>query len=156
MAALGFYAITASAQQSFDQKAIEAAEEGLALARKLGSPFYRSAGLTVLAVYEIERGTDVTAQAYLAEAAMGGGFMTAMATFQAGVSFADGDMSRALPFFQESRRLFRSIENAHFVAITKPHSPHSAAKRRIGRCGSSLPGIPGRVSLARTQPGGCT
>jgi predicted ATPase/class 3 adenylate cyclase len=132
MAALGFYAITASAQQSFDQKAIEAADEGLALARKLGSTFYKSAGLTVLAGYEIERGNDVAAQAYLAEATMGGGFMTAMATFQAGVSFAhtDGDMSRALSFFQESRRLFRSIENAHFVAITTSLIAHT--RRRSG------------------------
>jgi predicted ATPase len=127
MAALGFYAITASAQQSYDQEAVEAAGECLALARKLGSSFYKCSSLTMLAGYEIQRGNEVIAQAYLTEAAMGGGFMTAMATFQAAVSFtqADGDMSRALPLFEESRRLFRNINNAHFVAIATSLIAHA-------------------------------
>ena len=84
MAALGFYATAASAQQKIDREAFEAAEECVALARKLGSPYYKSMGLNALAGYEMRRGDEVTAQAYLAEAARGGGFMSAMAAYHAG------------------------------------------------------------------------
>jgi predicted ATPase/class 3 adenylate cyclase len=132
MVALGFFSITAAAQQEFDQELVQAAEECLALARKQGSSFYKGVGLNVLAGYEMQRGNESIAQAYLAESAKSSGFMGAMSTFQTGMSLArtSGDQLRALPYFQESKRQFAALGNGQFVAIATSETAH--VQRRAG------------------------
>ena len=73
MASLGFYTTAASAQQKVNQKSAKVAKEVVVLANKLGSLYYKSMGLNALAVYEMQRGNEETALAYLADAAKGGG-----------------------------------------------------------------------------------
>ena len=126
MVALGFFAISGSAQQLFEQKIVRAAEECLALARFLNSPFYTGISLNVLAGYEMQRGNAQAAQAYLAESANGGNFMRAMANFQFGTGLlhSDADNSRALAYFQESRHQFEILENSFFVAILTSQIAH--------------------------------
>jgi predicted ATPase len=132
MAALGFFAVTANAQQTYDQEAVKAAEECLALARMLGSSLYKSMSLNLLASYEMLQGNVVTAQAYRAEAAKGGGFMSAMAALQSSIDLADmeGDTTKALHYLLESRRLFAATENAQFIAISTSQIAH--IRRRGG------------------------
>ena len=126
MVALGFFAISGSAEQLFDPEYVKAAEECLALARKLNNTYYQGVGFNVLAGYEMQRGNEKAAQAYLAESAKGGNFMSAMANFQSGSGFlhSDADNSRALAYFQESRRQFETIENPFFVAILTSQIAH--------------------------------
>ncbi|UCG23721.1 MAG: adenylate/guanylate cyclase domain-containing protein [Chloroflexota bacterium] len=126
MAALGFFSITANAQREYDQEAVRAAEECLALARELNSSFYRSAGLSVLAGYEMEHGDPVLGDAYLTEASQGGDFISAVTTFQGAVNLAYSldEPAEALPYVLESRRLFERFENAQFTAIATSHIAH--------------------------------
>jgi predicted ATPase len=146
MAALGFNAIGASAGQAYDQEAIEAAEECLALARKLGSPYYKGMSLNALAGFEMQQGNEATAQTYLAEAAQTGGFLSAMATFQTGASLArtGSDTFKALLYLQESRQLFETMENAQFVAVSTSVMAH--VLRRSGDLDAAEAGY--RESLA--------
>jgi predicted ATPase/class 3 adenylate cyclase len=126
MVSLGYFAITASARQTYDQEAVSAAEECLALARQLNSPFYKSAALNVLGGYEMGRGNLVAGEAYLAQAAQGGGFGSAIALFQSAMSLAHdaGNPARALHYFRESLRLFEAFENAQFTAFARSQIAH--------------------------------
>jgi hypothetical protein len=127
MAALGFYAVPANAQQAWDEAAIAAAEESLALARKLGNSYYKSSALSVLAGYESNRGHEATARAYLAEVARSGAFLSALAMFQTGILSVihnEDDMTKALPYFEESRRLFEALGNRLFVANATSQMGH--------------------------------
>jgi predicted ATPase/class 3 adenylate cyclase len=132
MASLGFFAITASAQLTYDQQAVRAAEECLALARELDSPFHKSMALNVLAGYEMERGNVATGEAYLVEALQAGGFVSAISVFGGAMSlaYAAGDPAEALPYFQESLRLFEAYENAQFAAFSRSQIAH--LQRRSG------------------------
>ncbi|MGD8585080.1 MAG: adenylate/guanylate cyclase domain-containing protein [Chloroflexota bacterium] len=147
LVALGFFSITTNAKQEFSQEAVRAAEECLALARKLGSAYYKGLALSVLAGYEMQRGNEAIAVAYLAEAARSGSFMSAMSTFQTAVGLAriSGDPVRALPYFQESKRQFDALGNAHFVAIATSEIAH--IQRRSGDLDAAEAGY--RESLAR-------
>ena len=132
MASLGFFSITANVLQTYDQEAIRAAEECLALARELNSPLYKNIGLNVLAGYEMQRGNEATAEAYLAEAPKGGGFLSAISAYQAAtiLAYVGDDPTKALPYFLESRRLFEALENSQFVAFTSSQIAH--IQRRTG------------------------
>ena len=132
MAALGFFSITANAQREYDQEAVRAAKECLALAQELNSSFYKSAGLSVLAGYEMEHGDLALGEAYLAEASQGGDIISAVTMFQGAVNLAysQDEPAEALPHFLESRRLFEEFENAQFVAFATSHIAH--IQRRAG------------------------
>lgn len=128
MAALGFLSTTANAQQRLlDEEAFEVAEECLALARKRGDVFYAGMSLLALAEYATQHGNAAEAQAYLAEAATGGGFMSAMAAFQTGtnLSTTGGDLDRALFYLQESRRQFETLDNTFFVTVSTSQIAHT-------------------------------
>jgi ATP/maltotriose-dependent transcriptional regulator MalT len=103
-------------------------------------------GLNVLAGYELQRGNEEVAQTLSAEAAKGGGFMSAITTFQTGLNLShiESERSRAVAYFQESRRLFENLENAHFVAISTSSIAH--VRRRSGELAAAEAGY--RESLA--------
>jgi len=151
MVALGFFAIGANARQIYDQEAIEAAEECLALAQKLGSTYYKEASLNVLAGHEMQQGNIATALAYRAEAARGGGFMSAIAAFQNGIDLVtiEGDTTRALHYLQESQRLFVAIDNAMFVAFSTSEIAH--IRRRSGDLDAAEAGYRESLSLFHWQ-----
>lgn len=126
MASLGFYSIIGSALGIHDLEYYQAAEEALALARKLESPFYKGVSLNSLGSFELARGNTETGQAYLAESTKIGGFINAMALLTLSMSLTriKGDDSKSLELLREARRQFEDVQNPFFAAIATSQIGH--------------------------------